>query len=217
MATILVIATPSDVATTYGYHWLKRFSRYAASRGHFIIFQKTPSLKTLYKAITTYNPRLVVANGHGGFKSLSTNDNVIIGIRTFDSAIGRKIIGQNPEWFRSRLVLLLTCNAGRELAPKLVDYGATAVLGFKEPFIFLSEERSSPERDKLAEPYFISLLQSAMQLVNGKTFGEACDATRKAFAYYRDLAEQRGDENSAKYLNWDLINIVCVGDSWSRL
>jgi len=217
MTTILVIATPSDTPTKYGYYWLKRFSKFAAKQGHKVILQKTPSLQTLYNALKTYNPRLVVANGHGGFKSLSVDNHILIGVKTYDAAINRKLLSQNPEWFRGRIVLLLTCNAGKELAFRLIDYGAQAVLGFREPFVFVSEEHSSPDRDKLAEPFFLSMLQPAIYLSLHRNFGEGCQAAHKAFAYYLQIAEQNGEETSAKYLNFDMLNLVCVGDMWSRV
>jgi len=112
---------------------------------------------------------------------------------------------------------LATCNAGKELAFRLVDYGAEAVLAFREPYIFLSEENGSIAHDKLAEPFFISLLQIGAHLVKGAPFSEGCGATRKAFAYYRDVAEMKGDLLAAKYLNFNLENLVCIGNMWVTL
>ena len=217
MATILVIANPSDPATRIGYYYMKRFSEYAVRLGHSVIFQKTPTLQALHKAITTYDPKLVVANGHGGFKSLAVDSNIIIGIKSYDEAIARKIERQNPEWFQGRIVLLLTCNAGRELAHGLMDYGAQAVMGFREPFIFMSDDTVVAERDISAKPFFLSLLQPALQLVHGASFAQACSATKDAFTYYLEQAEAAGDEKSAKYFYFDRENLVSMGDFSVRL
>lgn len=214
---VLVIANPFDTATRIGYHYLKRFAGHAQKQGYDVILQKTPDLKTLAQLLLTYNPKLVVANGHGGYKSLTVGDQILIAIKSYDEATGRKVIGENPEWFAGRIVLLLTCNAGKELAYKLVDHGAKAALGFKQPFIFMSDESRDPSKDKLAKPFFVSMLQTGLQMVRGKTFGEACRVTRETFAYYTELAEGQGDENSAKYLSFDAQNLVCVGDAGSRI
>lgn len=131
MATILVIANPSDPATRIGYYYMRLFAEHAAKLGHTVIFQKTPTLQALYTAITTYDPKLVVANGHGGFKSLTIGPNVLIAIKSYDEATRRKIDNENPEWFQGRIVLLLTCNAGRQLVQGLINHGAEAVMGFR--------------------------------------------------------------------------------------
>lgn len=217
MATVLVIANPSDPATKIGYYYLKRFGNYAAKLGHSVIFQKTPTLQALYEGITEYDPKLVVANGHGGFKSLAVGRNIIIGVKSYDEAIAKKIQKENPEWFQGRIVLLLTCNAGRELVQGLINHGAQAVMGFQEPFIFMSDDTPDPSQDKSAKPFFVSLLQPALQLVNGASFAQAREATSKAFSYYLEQAERKGDEKSAKYLNFDLENLVWQGDTGSRL
>lgn len=218
MATILLIACPTDVPTEYGYYWLKRFSKYAANQGHQVIFPKIPTLPVLQKVLVTYDPRLVMINGHGGRKGVEVGSNILIGVSDYDPELDVKIHQQNPSWFTNRIVILATCNAGKELAFRLVDYGAAAVLAFREPYIFLSEEhQTNPAYDKLAEPFFISLLQLGAHLAKGATFSEGCDATRKAFAYYRDVAERKGDELAAKYLNFNLENLVCVGNMWVAL
>jgi len=200
VATILLIANPSDPATAVGYYYMRLLAEHAAKHGHTVIFQKTPTLQALYEAITTYDPKLVVANGHGGFKTLTVGPNVLIGIRSYDEATHRKLDDQNPEWFSGRIVLLLTCNAGRELVQGLIDYGAEAVMGFREPFIFISDDTVDSQHDKAAKPFFLSLLQPALQLVKGADFGLAIDATKDAFTYYY---EESTDKDSRKYLLFD--------------
>jgi len=209
---ILVIANPFDTATRIGYYYLKQFAHYAQKQGYDVILQKTPDLITLAEALLVYNPKLVVANGHGGYKSLAVGNQILIAVKSFDEATKRKIVGENPEWFAGRIVLLLTCNAGKTLAYKLVENGAKAALGFKQPFIFMSDEARDPSQDKLARPFFLSMLQTGLQMVKGKTFREACRITRDTFEYYTQVAEDQGDQNSAKYLSFDAQNLVCVGD-----
>lgn len=215
--TILVVSAPFDIPNRYGYYWLKRFSKYAAKQGHRVIFLSSVNLQSFREALNKYDPRLVILNGHGGRKSLEVNDHVILGVVDYDPELGKKIYSQNPEWMSGRIVYLFTCNAMKELGFRLVDYGAVAVAGFKDAFIFLSEEHSSPDRSKLAEPFFISLLQLPLHLASGRSFGFAANATRKAFRYYLEGAEAKGKEESAKFLNHDMVNFLAIGDMGASL
>jgi len=217
MATILIVSAPFDTPTTYGYHWLKRFSRYASKQGHRIIFLSMVNLQTLRDALNKYDPRFVILNGHGGSKGLEVDNRIILGVVDYDPELGKKIYRQNPEWMSGRIVYLFTCNAMKELGFRLIDYGAEAVAGFRDAFIFLSEENTSPSRDKLAEPFFISLLQLPLHLAAGRNFRFAANATRKAFRYYLENAEVEDQGEQAKFLNHDLVNFLAIGDMGASL
>lgn len=213
MSAILIVSTPSDVPTAFGYYWLKRYARYAAKHGHTVIFLRTANLKSFRDALVKYNPRLVILNGHGGSKGIELNNHILLGVVDYDPELGRKIYRQNPHWMSGRICLLLTCHTGKELAHRLIDYGALAVAAFKDTFIFLSEENHvNPAYDKLAYPFFISLLQLPLHLASNNSFDQACRALRNAFKYYRNEAERKGEELQAKYLHFDLTNFIALGD-----
>jgi len=218
MSTILIVCSPIDEPTRYAYAYWKRYALYAASLGHKIIFLRNVDLPLFEQTIIKYNPSLVILNGHGGRKGVEINKHVILGVSDYDPELGLKIYGSNTHLMAGRLVYLATCNTGKELAFRLIDSGAIAVAAFKEPFIFLSQEAvSNPLNDETAKPYFISLMQLPIHLAEGKTFGESARITRKAFQYYRDLAEQNGDELAAKYFHYDGINLIVLGDTWAKL
>jgi hypothetical protein len=218
VATILIAVSPVDEPTRYGYAYWKRYAQTSAENGHQIVILKNASLSTFQKALHEHAPRLVIMDSHGGSRGVEVNGHVILGVKGYDPELGLKIHDTNTYLMRNRIVLLMTCNTMKELGFRLIDAGAVAVAGFKEPFIFLSEEHvSNPLNDKTAYPFFISLMQPALQLAKGKTFREAVNITRKAFEYYRDLAEAKGDETSAKYLNWDAYNFVAAGNMEARL
>jgi hypothetical protein len=139
-------------------------------------------------------------------------------MKDYDPLLRRKVEYQNPQWFAGRIVILATCNTGQQLAFDLHNYGAESVLAFKKPFIFLSDDESrSVGSDKLAEPFFSSLYQAPMRLMKGDGFGYAFQAEREAFAHYRARAESEGDDLVAKYMNFDLVNLVGVGNSFAKL
>ncbi len=219
MATILIAATPVDLSTTYGYAYWKRFAQKATLNGHNVVFLRNATLATFTNAIYKFNPRLLIMDSHGGSKGVEVNNHVILGVEGYDPELGLTIHGSNTYLARNRIVYLATCNTGKELAFRLIDAGAIAVAAYREPFIFLSEEHASnPLKDKIAYPFFVSLMQPALQMaLNGKTFGEAVHITRRTFQYYMELAEAKGDTLAAKYLNWDVENFLALGDMEATL
>lgn len=218
MPSILIAVSPVDEPTRYGYHYWKRYARTPAENGHQVVILKNATLSTFEKALNKYNPRLVIMDSHGGSKGVEVNGHVILGVKGYDPELGLKIYDTNTHLMTGRIVYCATCNTGKELAFRLIDAGAIAVAAYREPFIFLSEEHASnPLNDKTAFPFFISLMQPALQLATDKTFGQAVNITRKTFQYYRDLAEKRGDEQAAKYLNWDALNFIALGDMGAHL
>jgi len=211
--SILIVTSPVDEPTRYAYYYWKRYARTPTQNGYEVVILKNASLPMFQKSLEKYNPRLIILDGHGGRKATEINNHVIVGVESYDPELGLKVYGTNTYLLANRIVYLATCNCGKELAFRVMDAGAIAVLAYREPFIFLSADRiPNPLKDEVAQPFFISFLQPALQLANGKTFGEAVNITRKAFEYYRDLAEQRRDEQSAKYLNFDALSLVALGD-----
>lgn len=155
-------------------------------------------------------------NGHGGAKSISGCNQAILAVEGYDPDLGKNLVNENPHWMKNRLVYLFTCNTGKELAPRLVEEGAIAVAAFKRDFIFVSEN-GEPSKDVKAKPSFTAALQLPIMLVEGYTFGEACRSVKQAFATFRDEAEAQGNEDVAKYLNYNLENFTCYGNLHAKL
>ncbi len=151
MATILIACSPVDTPCTYAYYYWKRYARTPAQNGYQVVILKNASLPIFEQVLQKYNPRLVILNGHGGSKATEINNHVIVGVESYDPELGLKIYGTNTALLANRLVYLATCNCGKELAFRLIDAGAIAVLAYREPFIFLSEEHAvNPLKDKIA-------------------------------------------------------------------
>jgi len=215
---ILIACCPEDAPTAYGYYYWRRFADFAAKRGFKVVFVKSANLPSFRKALLKYDPRLVILDGHGGSKGVTgCNNNVILGVVDYDPELGKKIEQQNPNWMAGRIVYLATCHAGKELARRLLTYGALAVAAYKDSFIFLSQDSVNPPVDKRAYPYFEALLQLPLHLVNGNTFEEGCLAVKEIFTAHRDMAELKGDELAAKYFHFDLVNFVYFGTRSVRL
>lgn len=219
MANILIACCPHDPPTTYGYYYLRALLTPLFSKlGHRVVFLKTANLTNFRYALNKYDPDFVILNGHGGYKAVKgCNDNILLGVKTYDPVFGTRLLRQNPEWMSGRIVYLFTCNTGRELAQRLIPYGAKAVAAYRAPFFFLSENEVRPSTDKKAYPYFYSALQLPIKMAEGYTFTEACAATRKAFAFHLKEAEAVGNKLSAKYLYHNLTNFVAYGNTSVKL
>jgi len=211
MTNVLITACPHDAPTQYGYFYLRKAADILARYGHKIVFLRSANLENFRSALLKYDPRFVILNGHGGSKSVTgCNNDVLLGVCSYDPELGKKIIRENPQWMKGRIVFLFTCNTGKELAPRLADEGALAVAAFRSDYIFVSVD-STPVSDKRAYPFFMSPIQLPIVLAEGGTFREAAQAVRDSFLYYVEEAESRGDTTQAKYLNYDLSNFVVYG------
>jgi hypothetical protein len=213
MAIILCIASPADEATAIGAYWMQKYANYANSKGHQVIYQKTPTLPVLYQALLDFNPQLIVANGHGGYKSLRIGENILIGTKGYDIAAHRYIRDSDVNWFKNRIVLMLTCNTGVNVVPELIKAGAIASMGYRKPYIFLTEDNATPENDTTAKPFFEALFQPAIQLADGANFQQAIEATRASFKHYI----KESVKNERQYLEFNLANLVALGDPNIRL
>lgn len=142
---------------------------------------------------------------------------ILIGTAGYDSAINYRLKNGDEAWFAGRITLLLTCNAGQELVKALVQNGAVAAMGYKEPFIFESDEDVPQDQDTAAKPFFEALLQPAIQLADGATFQEAIKATREAYLYYIKQFALTTDRDLLSYLKFDLENLVAMGDPSAKL
>ena len=213
MATILISAAPHDPPTRYGYFYLRKAADVLAEHGHKIVFLRSANLQNFRNVLVKYDPKFVILNGHGGSKSVTGyNNEVLLGVLSYDPELGKKIVRENPGWMTGRIVFLFTCNTGRELAPRLYQEGALAVAAFKRDFIFVSED-SNPPGDERAYPFFMAPIQLPILLAEGSSFRQGVKAVQDAFDYYVEKAEARGDTVQAKYLNYDLRNFVAYGDA----
>jgi len=193
---------------------MQKYADYALSKGHKVIYQKTPTLPVLYEALLNFNPQLVVANGHGGYKSLRVGENILIGTQGYDTATHRNIRAGDEDYFTGRITLLLTCNAGTELVGALAKHGATAVMGYKKPYVFLVDEDKQPQDDDISKPFFQALFQPAIQLADGATFKQSIDATRASFKYYASRVQ---DKDSRTFLDFNLQNLTAIGNPDAKL
>lgn len=211
MVTVLITACPHDLPTRFGYFYLRRAADVLAGFGHKIVFLKTANLENFRKALVKYDPKLVMLNGHGGRKAVTgCRNSILLGVVGYDPELRKKITRENPHWMRGRIVFLFTCNAGLELAPALDEEDALAVVGYKRDYIFYSES-SNPAKCEKSPPFFQAPIMFPITLARGGSIGQAVRAVKDAYRYYINRADMMGDEISAKYLYYDLENMVVYG------
>lgn len=210
----ILIATNDETETTfYGYFYAEKFRREAERKGFYVIRLNNPVLPDLERALIEGNPRLVVFFGvHGGEKGVLGKDrHVIAGVEGFDDELGLTIYDSNVNWFRGKIVFLLSCYSGAELGRKLVERGgAEAVVGWDSPFFFVGESILSPPEDSKAKPFFKPPIKFLNLLLEGHTVGESFDAMVEQFkaeaAKWRDK-----DTDVYKLLLYDAKHAVLYG------
>lgn len=216
MATILIVSPNDDEPKKYARYYLHIFAEKASRKGHFVVFLREPLLSNFEEAVIKYDPGLVILNGHGGRKGITGLDShVILGVKSYDPELRLRIIAQNPELMKGRIVYLLSCFTAKELAPRLVDYGAIAVAGYASSFIFLST--NSPEQDRQSRNFFTAAMQLPLYLLEGENFGVGCRVVKNAFLKYVEEAEERRDFFTAKYFWHDYLNFKAFGNMRASL
>jgi len=211
LGTVLITACPHDSPTIFGYFYLRKAADTLAEYGHRVVFLRSANLANFRAALIKYDPRLVMLNGHGGSRSVTgCSGEVILGVTGYDPELGKNITRENPSWMRGRIVFLFTCNAGKEIAPRLIEEGALAVVGYRSDYIFLSDDKS-PARSQKSKPFFLAPLMFPIILAMGGPVGEAVEAIRDAYRKYIAKADASGEDLVAKYLYYDLENLVVYG------
>lgn len=211
MGTVLITACPHDNPTRFGYFYLRKAADVLAKYGHKVVFLRSANLSNFRAALIKYNPRLVILNGHGGSRSVTgCSGEVILGVAGYDPEMRKYVARENPSWMRGRIVFLFTCNAGKEMAPRLIEEGALAVVGYRRDYLFLSDD-DNPGKSQKSKPFFLAPIMFPVNLAMGGSVGEAVDAAKDAYRKYIAEADLNKDELVAKYLYYDLENMVSYG------
>lgn len=217
MTTIMIASTPDDIPKKYGHFYLMRFARIARRVGHKVIFLETATPENLMRVLERYDPHFFIFNGHGGDRAVVVMGRTVLiaGPPSYSRELNIKVLDENVDLFKGKLVYLFTCHAGVLLAPRLIEAGAKAVAGYTDAFLWVADD-FSPSRDLTASPFFVAGLTLPIELLNGRTWGEASEALRRKFLEYLELAMGR-DDFSARYFYHNLTNFISLGDMNCRL
>lgn len=215
MNRILLITRPNyDATTHYLFSWCKRIIELAEKKNIQVLdlSNKKANKKELESRITKMNPSLIFFNGHG-------NSGYITGH-------GSKIlvkVDDNENILKSKIVYALSCRSARELGPKSVKAGALTYLGYREDFIFCYNihKIAHPLHDRIARLFLEPSNQVSVSLIKRNTSIKSYKNSKRFF--FRNIQKLLSSEASpesnqfAKFLWWDMKNLVCLGEQESSL
>ena len=164
--------------------------------------------------IKKIKPNLIVLNGHGSSDMiLGQNDEILVKV------------GENEYILNNALVYALSCGSAKTLGPASVSAGAKAYIGYTEDFIFFVTDNYStrPEQDPTAKLFLEPTNIIVNALINGNTAENSHQKGLNQFTknIQAVLSSSSSEEYLARYLIWDMISQVCLGDPtaviWLRI
>jgi hypothetical protein len=162
----LITRPRHDYLTNLIFHWCDDVLELAKSKGYRVF--KLDGPKANKKVFESYvrkgSPSLVFLNGHGNSSCIMGHDNeVLVGVDDGDDLLPGSVV-----YARS-------CDAAKELAPKMISQGTKAFLGYKRKFtVASSKDRvSRPRDDKLAKLFIEPANIAPLALLKGNTVEEA--------------------------------------------
>lgn len=206
----LITRPHHDPATIYLSVWSQEVINVAHNKGYTVIDIKNDKVTKaeLTSRIKKLNPRFLMLNGHGSKKAIGGHDNKII-IEA----------GGNEKLLHSRITYAVSCKAGKTLGPKCTNkITNTAFIGYDDDFVFINDKKhiSRPLQDKKAKPFMEASNHVAISLLKGHTATESSQRSKDMFKKSsQKLLSSKSDPDSlqaAKYLWWNMMHQVCLGD-----
>lgn len=150
---------------------------------------------------------VIIATGHGSADAFTgQNEAVILEVGKY-----------NPREVKGKVIKLLSCDCGIELAPDMVKNGALAVAGYRDDFIWVMDEElsSTPWADKTyASKVLMPVIDGLNALLDGKTAGEAFQIELDGFTRNAEIEE---DELIKSCLEFNFENAILVGEGNARI
>lgn len=204
---IIITRPQHEITTKYLSCWAGEIIILAKKKGIEILdLAKNKARKNeLVGRIKKLRPDIVFLNGHG-------NDDCIAG---HDDEILIKL-GDNHKILSGIITYGLSCNAGKELGPAVVEEPQTSFIGYADKFIFICDNDyiAKPLQDPKAKPFMEASNQVMISLIKGNSAKEASLRSKDKFKenYLKFLSNQN-DPNSlqiAQCLWWDMRHQVCL-------
>ncbi|MES2930199.1 MAG: hypothetical protein V4665_00225 [Patescibacteria group bacterium] len=175
--------------------------------------KKEVTKENFIKKIADENPKLLILNGHGDkTKICGYNREVLVEAN------------KNEHVFKDKIIHTLACSAGDILGPKTILAGGIAYIGYKENFkaaCSFQKTKRGQQIDLLAELFFTPAYLVVNELLQGKTVGEAYQASRDM--YIKNLRravahpDQAYNDFAASRLFHNINYQVCWGNHLAKL
>lgn len=210
MSKSLLITRPNhDPATNYLFYWSMPVIKLAFQKA----FQVTDlsGIKAnqvdFTNRVRKTNPSLLFFNGHGSETTIKGQDEKTLVSTRKDLSL-----------LKNRIIFARSCSSAAKLGPKSLLKGAKAFIGYKEPFIFMTEAEmvTKPLADRTAALFLKPSNLVATTLIKGHSSLEANMRAKKAFE--RNIRKlltsetEKEDASVLRFLYWDMRHQVCLGD-----
>ena len=202
---------PKD-PTYITYEWGRAIIDYALSHGVDVldITGKWVDHQNISPLLMQNRPDLFIYTGHGCRNFLATQNGCSL-TNGFPEDVCQVQCGQPPNLnlLRDAIVVTFSCHSASQLGGCAIKYGARAYVGFSDYMMFTSDGAGSQDLFRDA------LLPMAIELINGKTVGEAVAATKAA------LLSAAKQWKAVKYMAipfyWNYEYMQVLGDMNARL
>ena len=203
----LIVRPRYDATTHYLFHWSQKVIDFARRKDIDIIDLqgKRANKKELTSIIVKRCPHLIFFNGHGSEDSISGQDEEVL-----------VKVGENEDLLRNKIIYALSCETGKLLGPESISKGTVSYLGYDEVFIFYysNNKISKPLKDKRAELFLGPSNQIAISLLKGHATKEAHQHSKQSFLknIQQLLTSKSSETYLVRFLVWDMVHQVCLGD-----
>jgi len=213
-ASMLITRPKDDPTTNYLFYWAGLVIDEAKKRGFrvFDLKEKRANKKELSSFIKKMGPDLLFFNGHG-------DPDIITGCN--QEALVQSNYNENIT--KDRLVYALACSAAAKLGTRCVKAGAQAFIGYKNLFIFLTEQTfiTRPLEDQTAALFLEPSNIVTISLIKGNSAGDAYRRSQREFkrSIRKLLIDEspQTDKSSLRFLIWDMENQACLGDQSAKV
>jgi hypothetical protein len=170
--TIIVVRPNYDSATEITSKWAEEIVEYARQKGFEVIdlYGIAASPERFLEALKQAKPRIVVHYGHG-------REDALLGQN------GRPLLTlDNLDLVKGIVFYIVGCHSGKKLSQAILDAGGIAVSAYSGTYIFNPFDET---------PFRESANSGVRALIEGKTFGEACQAQKQTYMKWIRLMSQQ--------------------------
>lgn len=202
---------PKD-PTHITYEWGEFIKNYALDHGVDVLDITDPwvDYQNITALLSKHHPDLFIYTGHGCRNFLATQKGCSL-TNGFPEDVCQIQCRHQPnlKMVRDAIVVTFSCHSASQLGRCAIKYGARAYVGFSDYMIFTSDGAGSQDLFRDA------LLPMAIELINGKTVGEAVEITKA------ELLKAAKQWKPVKYLAipfyWNYEYMQVLGDMNARL
>jgi len=212
--TLLVTRPQHDETTNYLCFWAEPVIEEARKRNFKVLDLKgaKANAEDFSGRMKKIKPSLLFLNGHGNSDSITGHEDEEL-VST----------NKNKGLLMDKIIYALSCSSAKNLGKFAVKNGTKSFVGYKEDFVFMSEENKStrPIKDETAKLFFEPSNLVVTTLIKGNSTLEAYNRSQDKFKQnIRKLITSESpqeDRSPIPLLMWDMANQSCLGDNNTKV